>query len=96
MGVERVSGSMSLMQAIFNIKAAWSGFSKLWKQHSHTLDQLDPETRSVVHEHQACRFFTPSSCSLHFGYGMIILVCSFLPPRASRVASLFGFLSEYG
>ena len=47
MGVERVSGSMSLMQAIFNIKAAWSGFSKLWKQHSHTLDQLDPETRSV-------------------------------------------------
>jgi hypothetical protein len=94
MDLERVSASMSFMQAIFNIKAAWSGFSKLWKQHSHALDQLDPETRLA--ERQACRHLTPSSCSLHFGYGMIILVCSFLPPRASRVASLFGFLSEYG
>ena len=35
------------------------------------------------------------SCGIEFGVGLFNLVCSILPPRIMRIASIFGFPSRY-
>ena len=72
-----------------NLKGAWNVFSKLWKDHSERMAELDVETRCDITRIQPR--IDVRSVGIRLGMGMFNFFCSMLPPKAQKLASWFGF-----
>lgn len=73
-------GILDKLKAGWGMRAAWQQYARIAKENpiEGGKDHLDLETR----------------CGIQYGVGIFNLVCSILPPRVMRVASIFGFPSS--
>lgn len=71
-------GIIGKVKAAWNVRAAWNGYSRLWKEHEDSLELLDAEARA----------------GLHIGIGNFNMMCSVLPPKILKFISILGFPSD--